>query len=124
MFRTCSSKSRTAAADRNGPIGKRCAPHISIGESTLIRESETVSIPGYGYAQPGTAHSPVSLDELRQIEMSAGWSDEDARVLRRHGDIFKNRAEQMVDAWRAVMGAQPHLAKWFGGPDGKPDDEY
>ena len=26
--------------------------------------------------------------------------------------------------WRAVIGAQPHLAQSFFGPDGNPDDEY
>ena len=30
----------------------------------------------------------------------------------------------MVDAWRAVIGSQPHLAKWFVGPDGEPDENY
>jgi len=30
----------------------------------------------------------------------------------------------MVDAWRAVIGAQAHLAQWFVGPDGNPDNEY
>jgi hypothetical protein len=30
----------------------------------------------------------------------------------------------MVDSWRAAIGAQRHLARWFSGPDGKPDDEY
>jgi hypothetical protein len=64
------------------------------------------------------------MEELRQIEKAAGWSDEDASVLQRHGEIFENQAEKMVDAWRAVIGAQPHLAQWFFGPDGKPDDEY
>jgi hypothetical protein len=88
------------------------------------RKSESPSIPGYDYGKPAIARSPVSLDELRQIEMSAGWSDEDSRVLQRHGDIFKAQAENMVDAWRAVIGAQPHLAKWFFAPDGKPDDNY
>ena len=29
-----------------------------------------------------------------------------------------------MDSWRAVIAAQPHLAKWFVGPDGRPDDEY
>jgi hypothetical protein len=53
-----------------------------------------------------------------------GWSEEDVRILQRHGNIFKKRAEQMVDSWRAVIGAQPHLAKWFFGPNGKPDEEY
>jgi hypothetical protein len=88
------------------------------------RENESPSVPGYDYGKPEIARSPVSLEELRQIEMSAGWSDEDARVLQRHGHIFRAHAEDMVDAWRAVIAAQPHLAKWFFGPDGKPDDNY
>jgi len=87
-------------------------------------DEQTVSISGYGYGGPEVAHSPVSLDELRHIESTLGWSAEDATILQRHGEIFKNNAERMVDVWRAVIGAQPHLAKWFFGPDGKPDDEY
>jgi hypothetical protein len=82
-----------------------------MSHATLARENEI-------------AHSPISLDELREIESATGWSDQDARVLRQHGEIFKQNAEQMVDAWRAVIGAQPHLAKWFFGSDGKPDEEY
>ena len=29
-----------------------------------------------------------------------------------------------MDSWRSVIGAQPHLAKWFFDPDGQPDDAY
>ena len=81
-------------------------------------------ISGYDYGRSSTARSPVSLAELRQLEAAVGWSENDAAVLQRHGEIFKNRAEQMVDAWRAVIGSQPHLAKWFFAPDGKPDEAY
>src|SRR5207302_5054329 len=82
-------------------------------EATLIRESETTQIPGYDYARPQSAHSPLSMEELRQLEATVGWSEEDARILQQSGSIFKDKAEQMVDAWRSVIGAQPHLAKWF-----------
>jgi len=64
------------------------------------------------------------VDELHQLEASAGWTDEDANLLQKHRDIFLRRAEDMVDSWRAVIASQPHLAKWFFGPDGKPDEEY
>ena len=64
------------------------------------------------------------MDELRQLEASAGWSEKDASALQRHAAIFERRAEEMVDAWRAVIGAHPYLAKWFLGPDGKPDEAY
>jgi pimeloyl-ACP methyl ester carboxylesterase len=99
------------------------------GDNTLndqdsAKGSAQPSIPGYDYARPSAAHSPVSLDELRQIEASAGWTEEDAKTLQRHGQIFRDNAEPMVDSWRAVIGSQPHLAKWFFGPDGKPDEDY
>ena len=82
------------------------------------------NIPGYDYGEPSSARSPVSLEELRQLEASAGWTEEDAAVLRAHSRIFEDRAEEMVDSWRSVIGSQPHLAKCFFGPDGKPDEDH
>src|SRR5437667_422888 len=93
-------------------------------KSTFAHELETHSIAGYDYGRTGVARSPVSLDELHQLEATVGWSAEDARTLQSHGELFTDNADQMVDSWRAVIAAQPHLAKWFFGPDGKPDDEY
>jgi hypothetical protein len=95
-----------------------------MSKSTLIHEADAASIAGYDYGRAGMAPSPVSLEELRHLEATVGWSAEDAKVLQRHGDLFRDKAEEMVDSWRAVIGAQPHLAKWFFGPDGKPDDNY
>jgi len=64
------------------------------------------------------------MEELRQLEQTIGWTNEDAEALKRAGEILCDQAEAMVDSWRAKIGAQPHLAKWFFGPDGKPDDTY
>ncbi len=86
--------------------------------------SPALEIPGYDFGKLAIARSPVSLEELRQIEASAGWTAEDAKILERHRRIFLDRAEEMVDSWRAVIGQQPHLAHWFVGPDGQPDDAY
>jgi hypothetical protein len=66
----------------------------------------------------------VSEDDLVQLEQTAGWTVADADVLARHAEEFRVRAESMVDAWRAVIGSQPHLSHWFVKPDGAPDDEY
>ena len=68
--------------------------------------------------------SGVSLEELRLIEATVGWTDTDAAVLRRHESIFERHAEAMVDSWRGVIASQPHLAQWFFGPDGRPDEVY
>jgi hypothetical protein len=82
------------------------------------------SIPGYDVGTPKSAGSPVSDCELSQLEMTAGWTAEDREVLAKHIDLFRAKAEAMVDSWRAVIGSQPQLALSFCGPDGKPDDEY
>jgi hypothetical protein len=89
-----------------------------------MSESTKHSIPGYDFASPQSATSPVSMDELRRLEQTLGWSGEDEWLLRKHIEFFRSQAESMVDAWRRAIGAQPHLAQWFVGPDGNPDDEY
>jgi hypothetical protein len=83
-----------------------------------------VQIPGYDYGTPRAAHSPVTLDELRALEQTVGWTDEDSTALKLAGEVLRDQAEAVVDSLRAQIGKQPHLSKWFTGPDGKPDDDY
>jgi hypothetical protein len=87
-------------------------------------EVESIPIPGYDYGTARVARSPVSLQELRELQQTVGWTDDDAQTLVRHAEVFRQNAEAMVDFWRAAIGAQPHLVKWFFGPEGKRDEEY
>jgi len=82
----------------------------------------STEIEGYDYAN--VARSPVTLDALRELEATVGFTDEDRRALRQAGRILENHAEELVDGWRTIIGGQEHLARWFFGPDGKPDDAY
>jgi hypothetical protein len=82
------------------------------------------SIPGYDYGTSRSAISPVSERDLSELEQTAGWTSVDAGVLARHSELFRAKAESMVDSWRAVIGAQPYLAHWFVKPDGMPDHAY
>src|SRR5207248_9057481 len=79
-------------------------------------------IKGYDYGN--VARSPVTLDGLRALEATVGFTDDDRRALRQAGRILEPHAEELVDGWRAIIGAQEHLARWFFDPDGKPDDAY
>jgi hypothetical protein len=81
-------------------------------------------IPGYDYGTSKSAVSPVSQEDLAKLEQTAGWTAQDAEVLARYATVFQANAESMVDAWRAVIGSQPHLSHWFVKPDGAPDDDY
>ncbi|MCU1259964.1 MAG: hypothetical protein JWO80_2849 [Bryobacterales bacterium] len=84
----------------------------------------TESIPGYDYGSERAAHSPVTLTELRHLEQTVGWTEDDARRLRSAARTLVPQAERMVDEWRAAIGRQPHLAAWFLKPDGAPDEAY
>jgi Protoglobin len=58
------------------------------------------------------------------LEQAVGWTADDAKLLAKHADVFRAKAEVMVDSWRAVIGSQPHLSHPFTKPDGMPDDDY
>jgi Protoglobin len=89
--------------------------------SSAPRNSE---IAGYDFGSPHGAKSPVCAEELLQLEQTLGWTANDAQLLLKHAPVFGAQAERMVDSWRAIIAAQPRLAKWFFAPNGKPDDEY
>jgi hypothetical protein len=81
-------------------------------------------IPGYDFGTRKSAESPLSDEDLRNLEQTVGWTSDDRDILLKHSVLFQQQAEPIVDSWRSVIGAQPHLAHWFVGPDGKPDDDY
>ena len=86
--------------------------------------ADAAQIPGYHFGRAQVARSPLSLEELRQLEQTIGWTAADAALLLRHRQIFEDHASRMVDAWRTVIGAQPHLVQVFFGPDGRRDEDY
>jgi hypothetical protein len=89
-----------------------------------MTDDVTPVIAGYDFDSQNKARSPVSDEDLMHLEQTVGWTEDDERVLLKHADFFREHAEHMVDSWRSVIGGQPHLAQWFVGPDGKPDDVY
>jgi hypothetical protein len=84
----------------------------------------STDIPGYGFGSAEAAQSPLSMEDLLHVEQTVGWTSEDEQRLRKHAELFRSQAEQMIDSWRAIIARQPHLSQWFAGPDGKPDEEY
>jgi hypothetical protein len=82
------------------------------------------AIPGYDYGTKRSAVSPVTEEELRHLEEAAGWTADDAALLRKHAELFRRHAGEMVDSWRGRIAKQHELAQYFFGPDGKPDEFY
>lgn len=81
-------------------------------------------IPGYNYGEPDVAKSPVTTKDLELIKQSVGFTNEDERRLRAAGEVLSDQTEKLVERWRAVISAHPHLAQYSKHPDGQPDPHY
>jgi protoglobin len=86
--------------------------------------ANTKTIPGYTYGTAAVAPSPVTMKDLTRLKQAATFTAEDERWLRRAGAILADQAEEMVDTWRAVIGAHPFLAHYSANPDGTPNTYY
>jgi hypothetical protein len=62
----------------------------------------TPQIPGYDFGTRKSAESPLSDEDLRSLEQTVGWTDEDRDILLKHSSLFQKQAEAMVDSWRST----------------------
>ena len=81
-------------------------------------------IAGYTYGTAAVPPSPVSLTELDLLRQAAQLGPEEEQWLRRAGEVLADQAEVLVDHWRAIIAAHPHLAAYSAGPDGRPNPAY
>jgi hypothetical protein len=85
----------------------------------------SADIPGYSYGASEVAHSPVSMRELDDLKISAGFTEEDERYLRLAGEVLADQTKQIVDHWRSgIIASIPHLARHSRTPEGNPIPEY
>jgi hypothetical protein len=82
-------------------------------------------IPGYSFGTNGVARSPLSIDGLQRLRVSAGFTEEDRRYLRLAGDVLADQTKQIVEHWRSgIIARIPHLAQHSRTPEGEPIPEY
>lgn len=84
----------------------------------------TVTIPGYTYGEPAVPTSPVTAEELRLLQATLLWTEEDTAALRLAGEVLADQVEDVLDVWYGFVGANPHLVASFAGADGQPDGHY
>ena len=81
-------------------------------------------IPGYNYGSTEVVKSPITPQELEQLKQSTGFTEDDEQWLRRAGEVLAGQTKAVVEKWRAVISAHPHLAKYSLRPDGQKDPQY
>jgi len=81
-------------------------------------------IPGYGFGAPGTAESPLSLEELGLLKRTVLFGEEDERYLRMAGEVLAGQAEDILDVWYGFVASHPHLIYYFSDGGERPNAEY
>lgn len=85
----------------------------------------TKSIAGYTAGTTAVAHSPVTLQELELIKMTALFGPEDVEWLRRSREVLADQVEQVLDVWYGFVGSNPHLVATFAArKSGQPLGQY
>ena len=83
------------------------------------------TIPGYDYASPTIARSPVTLADLASLKVSVGLTSEDERYLQMAGSVLAGQTHQIVQHWRSgIIAGIPNLARHSQAPDGLPLPAY
>jgi hypothetical protein len=82
-------------------------------------------ISGYEYGAGEVARSPLSLQDLESLKISAGFTEEDERYLRLTGEVLADQTKQIVEHWRAgIIASIPNLARHSRTPEGDPIPDY
>ena len=81
-------------------------------------------ITGYTKGTAAVARSPISDEEFEQLKRTVLWTEEDERHLRAAGEVLEDQIEDVLDVWYGFVASHPHLARSFGGADGRPDGGY
>jgi len=80
-------------------------------------------ISGYTYGAVGA--SPVSLQDLENLKISVGWTEEDERYRHMAGEVLLEQTKALVDHWRReIIGNIPNLIRHSRTPAGEPIPEY
>ncbi len=83
------------------------------------------TIAGYTYGTNQVARSPLSLEDLKLLEQTLLFNDDDIAYLKMSRDILKDQTNDILDVWYGFVGSTPQLLYFFGDKTtGKPDGEY
>ena len=98
---------------------------IGILYSTASQAQQQKAPLGYTYGTSAIAKSPMSLEELKLLQQSLLFGEDDIKYLKMSHDILKDQTSDILDVWYGFVASTPQLVYFFGNKTtGKPDGEY
>lgn len=82
-------------------------------------------VPGYAYGQPGLATAPYTLADLKALQASMLFTDDDVQALRQSRAILADQTDAILDVWYGFVASTPELVHFFShAGTGQPDGAY
>jgi hypothetical protein len=93
---------------------------------TATSYAQTSKAPaGYTYGTNKVSKSPFSLDDLKLLQQSILFGEDDIKYLKMSHDILKDQTNDILDVWYGFVASTPQLVYFFGNKTtGKPEGEY
>jgi len=68
---------------------------------------------------------PISMAELKELQTTLLFGEQDVRYLRMSRPVLEPRLEELLDVWYGFVGSTPHLlASFVDRESGEPDADY
>lgn len=83
------------------------------------------AVPGYAYGQRTLAKAPYTMSDLKALQASLLFTDEDVKALRQSKAILADQTDAVLDVWYGFVASTPELVHFFSdAKTGKPDGAY
>lgn len=93
--------------------------------SAHAQQQPPTPVPGYVYGQRALATAPYTLADLKSLQTSLLFTDDDVAALRQSKAILADQTDAILDVWYGFVASTPELVVFFSDArTGKPDGAY
>lgn len=78
----------------------------------------------YNSGESAGVKPPISMDELGELKQTVALTAEDIMLLHLAGYALESQTDNIINSWRAIIAASPHLAYYFTASNKPPDERY
>lgn len=83
------------------------------------------AVQGYAYGQRTLAKAPYTVADLKALQASLLFTEEDAKALRQSKAILADQTDAILEVWYGFVASTPELIYFFSdAKTGKPDGAY
>jgi len=83
------------------------------------------AVPGYAYGERTLMTAPYTMADLKSLQASLLFTDEDVKALRQSRAILADQTDAILDVWYGFVASTPELVYFFSDArTGKPDGAY